>query len=95
MRDRETDTCACGQPKHELAVVCRACYVKSLGRPRTSLRAWLEDWGHSTEELAAQLGRSERTVRRYANGETSPEGEDLIRLHEITGIDWQTLIRRE
>jgi transcriptional regulator with XRE-family HTH domain len=47
--------------------------------------------GFSQEELAQRTGLSLRTIQRIENGETTPRGDSLRRLHEALGISMEEL----
>ena len=51
------------------------------------LRTYLREQGRgSAAALARDMGVSEVNVSRWANGRAKPEGKNLVKLVELTGI---------
>ena len=96
-RPREQEPCpGCGEPKWVHHRTCRSCYRAKVARhTRTAIRAYLQDFGLSAEDLAEQTGITARSIRRYASGAVTPSPAHILLLHEETDIPLETLLRGE
>ncbi len=63
----------------------------AVREPRTRLAEVILGDGRTYTEVAAELRLSERTVRRWANGEGDPNWGNARRIGEYLNIDWRTL----
>jgi transcriptional regulator with XRE-family HTH domain len=65
-------------------------YDGHLSAMATALRKALEDSGLNELELAARIGVSEKTMRRYLKGETAPSRGRVLLIAATTGAPFDS-----
>jgi transcriptional regulator with XRE-family HTH domain len=60
-----------------------------------ALKAWFALTKVTQGQLAKQLGVTRQTVNNWLQGRTSPDSAELWKLHELTRIPLESLVRKD